>query len=154
MNTSISEKRHITILIADDDEEDRMLLEEAFEEVQMPNELRFAYDGEEVFDYLNHRGRFEDKQKNPTPDLIVLDLNMPKKDGREVLELIRKSEDFRVIPVVIMTTSSAEEDINFTYQHGGNSFITKPPHFSALIKIVKNLKHYWFDTVILPATPK
>src|SRR5215211_1811341 len=118
--------RPIVILLADDDEEDRMLAGDALEESRVVNDLRFVEDGEELLDYLYRRGRYSEPGAAPTPGLILLDLNMPKKDGREALREIKADADLRRIPVVVLTTSKAEEDIYRTYDLGANSFITKP----------------------------
>jgi len=138
------------ILLADDDEEDRMLTEEAFQESRMVNELRTVVDGEEVLDYLHNRGKFKDTTENPLPGLILLDLNMPKKDGREVMAEIRSNPRFQSIPVVAFTTSTAEEDIMIMYNLGVNSYITKPVTFSGMVKAMQSLESYWFEIVSLP----
>jgi len=143
-------KRPIAILIADDDEEDRMLVKEALDESRLTNPIQFVEDGEELLDYLHHRGNFADKEKYPTPGLILLDLNMPKKDGREALKEIKSDEHLRVIPVVVLTTSKAEEDILRTYDLGVSSFIAKPVTFAALVDVMKTLSKYWFEIVELP----
>ncbi|WP_181307077.1 response regulator [Rufibacter sp. XAAS-G3-1] len=143
-------KRTIVILIADDDAEDRMLVKDALEENRLTNEIQFVENGEELIDYLHNRGRFTDKTLFPTPGLILLDLNMPKKDGREALKEIKSDEHLRVIPVVVLTTSKAEEDILRTYDLGVSSFITKPVTFAALVDVMKTLTKYWFEIVELP----
>src|ERR687893_1855302 len=116
----------ITILMADDDADDRMMTQEAFAESRIANDLRFVVDGEELMDYLKRRGRYADPALSPRPGLILLDLNMPRKDGREALREIKADPSLRQIPVVVLTTSKAEEDIYGTYDLGVNSFITKP----------------------------
>ncbi|MBJ6119167.1 response regulator [Pontibacter sp. BT310] len=146
----MSNKRSIIILIADDDAEDRMLVKEALEESRLNNNIQFVENGEELLDYLNNKGRFEDKDKYPTPGLILLDLNMPKKDGREALKEIKNEDHLRIIPVVVLTTSKAEEDILRTYDLGVSSFITKPVTFSSLVDVMKTLSKYWFEIVELP----
>jgi len=140
----------VVILIADDDEEDRMLVKEAMEESRLANHLQFVEDGEELLDYLYNRGKFSDKAKYPTPGLILLDLNMPRKDGREAMKEIKSDPHLKVIPIVVLTTSKAEQDILRTYDLGVNSFITKPVTFSALVDIMKTLGKYWFEIVELP----
>lgn len=140
----------ITILIADDDNDDRMLIKEALIESRLKNGLRFVEDGEQLMDYLLNRGEYKDKEKNPSPGLILLDLNMPKKDGREALREIKADPALRSIPVIVLTTSKAEEDIIKTYNLGVNSFITKPVSFSALVDIMKTLNKYWLEIVELP----
>ncbi|MFD2512492.1 response regulator [Pontibacter locisalis] len=146
----MSDKRSIVILIADDDAEDRMLVKDALEESRLKNSIQFVENGEELMDYLHRRGKFSDEQKYPTPGLILLDLNMPKKDGREALREIKADERLRLIPVVVLTTSKAEEDILRTYDLGVSSFITKPVTFSSLVDVMKTLSKYWFEIVELP----
>lgn len=141
----------ITILMADDDVDDRMLTREALEESRVRNNLFFVEDGEELLDYLNRRGKFTDAEKAPRPGLILLDLNMPKKDGREALREIKADPDLRRIPVVIMTTSKAEEDIYRSYDLGANSFITKPVTFERLVELMRTLGQYWIEFVELPS---
>jgi len=142
----------ITILIADDDEDDRLLAEDALRENRLVNDLRFVEDGEELMDYLKQRGKFSDPNQAPKPGLILLDLNMPRKDGREALEEIKSDEQLRRIPVVILTTSKAEEDILNTYDLGVNSFITKPVTFDGLVELMQLLGRYWFEIVELPGS--
>ncbi len=138
------------ILIADDDAEDRMLVKEALDESRLKNQVQFVENGEELLDYLHNRGKYTDKEKYPTPGLILLDLNMPKKDGREALKDIKSDEHLRVIPVVVLTTSKAEEDILRTYDLGVSSFITKPVTFTSLVDVMRTLSKYWFEIVELP----
>ncbi|MBB6611849.1 response regulator [Pontibacter sp. Tf4] len=142
--------KSIVILIADDDAEDRMLVKEALEESRLNNHIEFVENGEELLDYLNNKGKFADKHQYPTPGLILLDLNMPKKDGREALKDIKAQDHLRMIPVVVLTTSKAEEDILRTYDLGVSSFITKPVTFSSLVDVMKTLSKYWFEIVELP----
>ncbi|WP_242920118.1 response regulator [Pontibacter liquoris] len=146
----MADKKTIVILIADDDAEDRMLVKEALEESRLKNNIHFVENGEELMDYLHHKGRFADKAQYPTPGLILLDLNMPKKDGREALKEIKEDERLRLIPVVVLTTSKAEEDILRTYDLGVSSFITKPVTFTSLVDVMKTLSKYWFEIVELP----
>ncbi|MGK7393987.1 MAG: response regulator [Candidatus Cyclobacteriaceae bacterium M3_2C_046] len=143
------ELKPISIVMADDDADDRLMAKEAFEENKLANELVFVEDGEELLDYLNGRGNFE-QRPNPLPGLILLDLNMPKKDGREVLKEIKKDPRLRKIPVVVLTTSKAEEDILKSYDLGVNSFITKPVTFDELVEVIRDLGKYWFGIVELP----
>ena len=143
-------KRSVPILIADDDEDDRDMIRDALKESRLLNNLYCVNDGEELMDYLHHRGKFEDQIKNPLPGLILLDLNMPRMDGREALREIKTDPRLRQIPVVVLTTSQAEEDIFRTYELGFNSFITKPVSFESLVKVMKTLGHYWFEIVELP----
>lgn len=140
----------VTILMADDDEEDCMLAREAFAESRLVNELHFVQDGEELMDYLYRRGQYAQQSNSPRPGLILLDLNMPKKDGREALREIKADPNLRQIPVVVLTTSKSEEDIYRSYVHGANSFITKPVTFASLVEVIKTIGKYWFEIVELP----
>jgi CheY-like chemotaxis protein len=142
--------RPIVILLADDDEEDRMLAANALEESRVVNDLRFVEDGEELLDYLYHRGQYAAPGSSPTPGLILLDLNMPRKDGREALREIKADPDLRRVPVVVLTTSKAEEDIYRTYDLGANSFITKPVSFEGLVSVMRDIGRYWIEIVELP----
>jgi CheY-like chemotaxis protein len=142
----------MTILMADDDADDRMMAQDAFDEVHLANELHFVEDGEALLDYLYCRGHFATRRAGQEPGLILLDLNMPKKDGRQALQEIKADPALRHIPIVVLTTSQAEEDILRTYDLGVNSFITKPVTFGGLVELVKTLTHYWFELVTLPPT--
>ena len=128
-----------------------MLAANALEESRVVNDLRFVEDGEELLDYLYHRGRYADVASSPTPGLILLDLNMPRKDGREALREIKADPALRQIPVVVLTTSKAEEDVYRAYDLGVSSFITKPVTFDGLVGVMKTLGKYWFEIVNLPA---
>ena len=143
-------QRPITILLTDDDEEDLQMTLEALRESRLGNDLRTTRDGEELMDYLLRRGRYADPSDSPMPGLILLDLNMPKKDGREALAEIKANPDLRQIPVIVLTTSKAEEDIFRSYDLGVNSFITKPVTFAGLVEAMKVLSQYWFEIVELP----
>lgn len=140
----------VLILMADDDADDCMLTKEALSESRLANDLRFVYDGEELMDYLCHRGKFQAPASAPRPGLILLDLNMPRKDGREALREIKSNPALRQIPIVVLTTSKAEEDIFRTYDLGANSYIIKPVTFEGLVSVIKTLGHYWFEIVELP----
>ncbi len=140
----------VIILYAEDDPEDRMLVEDAMEESRLANELHFVEDGEQLMDYLHRRGKFTELSNRPLPGLILLDLNMPKKDGREALEEIKAEPDLRRIPIVVLTTSKAEEDILSTYNLGVNGFIIKPVTFESLVSILKTVSKYWFEIVEPP----
>ncbi|MBD6619688.1 response regulator [Komarekiella sp. 'clone 1'] len=143
-------QKTVTILMADDDEDDSMLVSEALAESQLSIEPYIVRNGEELMDYLYNRGRYADKSNAPRPDLILLDLNMPKKDGLEALRDIKSDPQLRRIPVVVLTTSGAEEDIDNTYDLGANSFIIKPVTFASLVEVMKTLGKYWFEIVKLP----
>jgi two-component system, response regulator len=135
--------------MADDDPDDRILMKEALEENNLPSNIDFVEDGKELLDYLHRRGQFA-KKETFKPGLILLDLNMPKMDGREALRLIKSDPLLRRIPVVVLTTSKAEEDVFKTYDLGVNSFICKPVKFEELVQITKEIGIYWFSTVALP----
>jgi CheY-like chemotaxis protein len=136
--------------MADDDADDRLMAKEAFEESRLANDLRFVEDGVELLDYLKRRGKYEDPASSPRPGLILLDLNMPKKDGREALAEIKADPKLRKIPICVLTTSSAEEDIFKSYDLGANSFITKPVTFAGLVEALQAWSRYWFEIVELP----
>ena len=142
----------ITILMADDDADDRRLTQEALEEGRLINDVRFVDNGEELMDYLHKRGKFSPPVETPRPGLILLDLNMPRKDGRAVLQEIKGDPDLRQIPVVVLTTSKADEDVYRSYDLGVNSYIVKPVTFEALVDILQTLEKYWFEIVELPPT--
>lgn len=144
----------ITILLAEDDPEDRLWVKDAFEEGRFINDLRFVGDGDELMDYLHRRGKYANATDSPQPGLILLDLNMPKKDGREALSEIKADPRLRHIPVVVLTTSQAEEDIYRSYSLGGNSFISKPVTFQPLVDLLKTVGTYWFQIVQLPAATR
>lgn len=141
----------INILIADDDADDRMLMKEALEENQLMNKLSFVEDGAELMDYLYKKGKFL-MQETFRPGLILLDLNMHRIDGREALRLIKSDPSLRRIPVIVLTTSTSEEDISKSYDLGVNSYISKPSKFTDLVKIARQIGSYWFRTVELPKT--
>jgi len=153
MNTRDTAQRLRHVLVADDDEDDCLLIREAFAEHQTHCVLRFVHDGEQLLDYLLCKPPFDDGEINPVPDLILLDLNMPRMGGREALSSIKQHPRLRRIPVVVLTTSSASEDVLASYQDGANSFITKPASFSELTCLVDMLADYWLDLVNLPPSP-
>jgi two-component system, response regulator len=140
----------IVILLADDDEEDRMLACDALIESRLSNDTYCVTDGEDLMDYLRHQGKYASPAEAPRPGLILLDLNMPKKDGREALREIKSDPGLRQIPVVVLTTSKAEEDIMRSYDSGASSFISKPVTFEGLVDVMKGLGRYWFEIVDLP----
>lgn len=140
----------ITILMADDDPDDRQLTKEAFEEARLANDLRFVEDGVELLDYLHRRGKYADPGTSPRPGIILLDLNMPRKDGREALQELKQDPRFRAIRVIILTTSKAEEDILRTYNLSAASYITKPVTFESLVDVVRTIGKYWLEIVELP----
>ncbi len=141
----------ITILVCDDDEDDRMLTQQALEDAHISNNICFVNDGEQLLDYLYQRGQYAGETgKAPRPGLILLDLNMPKVDGREALKTIKGDPSLRDIPVVVLSTSRLDEDIARSYQLGVNSFITKPVTFSGLVEAMNVLGKYWLEIVELP----
>jgi CheY-like chemotaxis protein len=138
------------IVMAEDDVDDQLLVKEALAECQWDADLRFVENGEELLDYLFHRGKYQGGSSSPRPGLILLDLNMPRKDGRSVLKEIKNTEELRRIPVVVLTTSKADTDIESIYQLGANSFISKPVQFEGLVNVMRLLGQYWFKAVQLP----
>ena len=146
----MKEDKNPIILIADDDEDDRMFTKEAFDESLNNHEIYFVHDGIDLLDYLKRRNKYSNAELSPRPSIILLDLNMPKMDGREALREIKSDPQLRTIPVVILTTSKAEQDILKTYDLGVNCFITKPVSFTAFLEVTRTLGHYWFDIVKLP----
>jgi CheY-like chemotaxis protein len=150
MQASEQARRAVTILMADDDEDDRDLTREALQNARLANEMRFAVDGQDLMDYLRREGAYAGAGvEAPRPGIILLDLNMPKKDGREALAEIKADPDLRSIPVVVLTTSKDEEDIYRTYDLGVSSFITKPVTFAGLVEVMRTWQRYWFELVEL-----
>ena len=138
------------ILMVDDDKDDCTMVEKAFRKNNVTNHFHFLGNGEELLNYLQRRGNFARFDASPRPCFILLDLNMPKMDGRKALETIKADPDLRKIPVVVLTTSRAEEDIARSYDQGANSYITKPSRFEELVTVAESLKTYWLNTVELP----
>jgi CheY-like chemotaxis protein len=144
-----SGSKTVRILLAEDDDDDFFLTEQALKQNRLRNEVRRVRDGEELMDYLRHEGAFSQSEELEL-SLILLDLNMPRKDGREALNEIKADPKLRHIPVVVLTTSRAEEDVVRSYEYGVNSFITKPVTFQGLVDAMKALGRYWFEVVELP----
>jgi CheY-like chemotaxis protein len=140
----------IRILVAEDDADDRMMIKDAFEESRLGNPVDFVEDGIQLMNYLKREGEYARMADQPYPGFILLDLNMPRKDGRTALKEIKESAILQRIPIVILTTSKAEEDIVRTYNLGVNSFICKPVTFDSLVEIVKTVGRYWIEIVALP----
>ena len=138
------------IVMAEDDLDDRLLIKDALAESNWPGDLRFVDNGEEMMNYLTRKGQYSEPASAPRPNLILLDLNMPRKDGREVLVELKSLGDFKRIPVVVLTTSRADTDIEKIYELGANSFISKPIEFESLVKLMRLLAQYWLQTVELP----
>jgi CheY-like chemotaxis protein len=141
----------VTILMAEDDADDRLLMQEAFDESSVANDLRFVVDGQELVEYLRHEGEFN-ASNAPVPAVILLDLNMPRKDGREVLDELKNDRSLMRIPVVVLTTSEAEEDVVRSYCSGAAGFVVKPVTFQRLAEVLKTLGEYWLEIVELPKT--
>ena len=150
MKKKTNARRPITVLMADDDADDRLLAQEAMAESHQVKELLFVEDGEELLQYLRREGPYHDPQSFPRPDMILLDLNMPRMDGREALADIKADPDLRQIPVVVFTTSQEEEDVYRSYDLGASSYITKPVTFDGLVQMMRSLGEYWFELVMLP----
>ena len=140
----------LPILMVDDDKDDRLMTERALRKNRVVNPVLFLEDGEELVNYLRRQGKYTDPKSSPTPCFILLDLNMPRMDGRRALEIIKADPQFKRIPVVVLTTSQAEEDIVRSYNTGANSFITKPVSFENLVGVMETLKNYWLEIVDLP----
>jgi CheY-like chemotaxis protein len=140
----------VSFLMADDDPDDRLLTQRALREYRLMNGMMFVEDGQELMDYLRHQGKYSDPASSPRPGVILLDLNMPRKDGREALMEIKADPELRMIPVVVMTTSRAEEDVVRSYNLGVNGYVTKPVTFQRLVEVMKTLAIYWFEIVRLP----
>lgn len=143
-------RRHFLVLAAEDDEDDRVLTRDALAECKLPLHLHFVEDGEELMDYLLRRGKYSEPNSAPRPGLILMDLNMPRKDGREALREIKANPDLRQIPIVVLTTSRAEEDIVNTYDLGGSTFIRKPTQFRTMVEVIQTVGRYWGEVAELP----
>ena len=143
----------IMILMADDDAGDRMLTKRAFDRSHLVNELHFVEDGEQLVQFLRHEGKDAPPNNPPRPGIILLDLNMPRMDGREALREIKSDPELRQIPVVVLTTSKEDEDVYRTYDLGANSYIVKPVTLEGLVEVIKTLGQYWFQIVQLPPAP-
>jgi CheY-like chemotaxis protein len=146
----MARSKAVTILMADDDVDDRDLTRDAMQKNHLEGELKWVEDGEELLDYLNRRGRYSDPSASPRPGIILLDLNMPKMDGREALREIKANPELRRIPVIVLSTSSAEEDVLSSYEIGANCFITKPGTFEKLVEVIRVLGEHWLETARLP----
>ena len=140
-----------TMLLVDDDADDCLLVQEALRETGYACDMRVVRDGVQLMDYLRRRGEFADEGKAPRPDLILLDLKMPKKDGREALKEVKADSRLRTIPIVVLTTSMARDDVSYCYKMGVNAYMTKPPTFRGLVELIGVSVKYWFDLVELPA---
>lgn len=146
----LTRMKPITVLVAEDDPDDRELTQEAFAESRLAGDLRFVGDGQELLDYLRRQGAYADPSASPWPGVILLDLNMPRMDGREALREIRAEPRFHRIRIVVMTTSRAEEDVARSYDLSATSYIVKPVTFEGLREVVRTLGKYWLEIVELP----
>jgi DNA-binding response OmpR family regulator len=151
MNTN---GKHAVVLLAEDDDDDYKLICDALREARIRSELRRVHDGEELMDYLYRRRSFANAASSPVPALILLDLNMPRKDGRECLRDIKSDARLQAIPIVVLTTSSEEEDVYQSYELGANSFIKKPAAFADLVAVVQVLARYWLEIAETPPFKK
>ena len=147
--TETGASRRFVVLCAEDDPDDRLLLGDAAREIGL-GPIVFVEDGEQALAYLRREGRYADPDVAPRPAVVLLDLNMPRVDGRQVLAEMKRDAALRAIPVVILTTSSADWDVARSYASGASSFITKPVTFDGLLDVVRSLRQYWFETVRLP----
>ena len=145
-----AENNKIRILMAEDDSDDRLLFQDALKEIRFGNHIDYVENGQELMDYLNRVGKYKELEGDPLPGLILLDLNMPIKDGREALAEIKQNPKLKRVPIVVLTTSSADEDVIKSYDLGVNSFITKPVTFENMVHAVKTVTDYWFQVVRKP----
>lgn len=136
--------------MAEDDEDYQLLIRNAAREAGIKIPILSVVDGEELIDFVMHRKQFTNDKQFPLPSLILLDLNMPKIDGRKAIEELKKNPDIMKIPIIVLTTSNVKEDINLVYEAGASSFIVKPSLFSSLVNIMKSIKNFWLETVTLP----
>ncbi len=143
-------KKNMSILIAEDDPDDRLLIKEAFEENKIANLFHFVGDGEELLEFLYRQGPFAELVNDPLPALIILDLNMPRVDGREILEVLKSHHKFKTIPIVTMTTSNDEADMRHCYENGANAYVVKPSNFKQLSKIISAISEFWLNFVSQP----
>jgi CheY-like chemotaxis protein len=146
------ENRLFTILMVDDDPDDRLLFKEACEEVRLRNPVEFLENGEQLVDYLKRNGSYAKHANDPYPGIILLDLNMPLKDGREALEEVKADPELRHIPIIVLTTSKDEDDILSSYGLGASSYIVKPISLDRLMRVVNSIGEYWVEIVEVPST--
>lgn len=147
----MTERKQISILMAEDDDDYYLLAEEAFRDFRVLNKLNRVSDGEELMEYLLHQGKYQKKEDFPRPGLILLDLNMPKKNGHAALREIRQHPELCRIPIIILTISRDKKDIQQSYALGANSFMTKPLNFNQLVETLKVFNQYWFEIVEIPS---
>ncbi|MBF0612764.1 MAG: response regulator [Magnetococcales bacterium] len=142
--------RPAVVLLAEDNEPDQRTVQRGFSKAKLNIRLFIVEDGEECLDFLRHEGKYADAEAYPRPDLLLLDINMPKMDGRQVLRHIRDDEKLRRLPVVILTTSDQERDVVASYENGANAYITKPVEPGRFMETVRRLEEFWFELVVLP----
>jgi CheY-like chemotaxis protein len=150
MNLDDSRLEPVNILFIEDSPLDAEIVLRNFKRARFANSIAHVRDGSAALDYLFHRGQYQDEQRYPAPDLILLDLNLPRVSGWEILDAIRADEGLRTIPVVVMTSSEQDEDVVKSYQKGVNTYITKPVDFNKVAEVVQTLGHYWFVLSKLP----
>ncbi len=146
----VPDDRQFLVLLADDDAEDCLLVREALGRTPVNPQVRTVADGEELLDYLYRRGRYAARQAAPRPHLILLDLNMPKRDGREVLRELKNDPEAQHVPIIVLTTSTSEDDVVFSYEAGARSYIPKPATYHGWVEMARLLVEYWFRLVRLP----
>lgn len=146
----MNDRESHTILLIEDSNEDYYATKRAFEKAGVANHFYRCADGVEALDYLYHRGKYSDSLLAPRPNVILLDLNLPKKDGRDVLKTVKNDTELQMIPIIVLTTSLDEKDIQYCYEMGANSYIQKPVDLSRFVDAIRRLKDYWFEIVILP----
>jgi CheY-like chemotaxis protein len=139
-----------TILIAEDSDDDFLATERAFRKSGLANPIRRCTNGDQVLDYLYRRGEFSDPVKSPRPGIVLLDLNLPGTDGREVLRVVKSDHNLHKIPVIVLTTSDAERDIERCYDAGANSYVKKPVDMQGFVLAITRLQEYWFEVAVLP----
>ncbi len=144
------EKKIFTILYAEDDEDDFFLLSDSLRKANFKCDLHRVRNGQEALDFLYHKNAFQDSLKHPRPNMVLLDLKMPIMDGNEALKRIRSDKEFSKIPVVVLTSSKATEDISKSYGYGANSYIQKPDWYEEMISLVNMIGRYWFQLIVLP----
>lgn len=144
-------KKKVYVLVAEDDADDRLLIKKAFQDVSSFGHLVCVENGVELIKYLRRDAPYDNSEKYPVPQIVLLDLNMPKKDGRQTLKEIKEDKELSKIPVIVLTTSKQQDDIDCMYRLGTNSYIAKPSSFEELMRVAREIESYWFKTVQLPA---
>jgi two-component system response regulator len=148
MSTQLTKSQ--SILLVEDNQDDYEATSRAFKKANLSNPIVWCKSGQDALDYLKKQGAYKDEPKSARPGLVLLDLNMPGMDGRKTLEVIKQDDTLKQIPVIILTTSSDERDIQSCYQTGANTYVQKPVSFDGLIEAIRRLKAYWFEIALLP----